>query len=66
MTEIPEEDFVPVSAELVLASVLKTLGKVSIPVDSFMQNYDNCQIKVDQDVEDFVTLELVEVSNEGS
>ena len=67
MTEtVNEEDYVPVSAELILAAVLKTLGVVSVPTDALMQTYDQYQIKVDQEVEDFITLQLVEVTNDGS
>ena len=67
MTEtVNEEDYVPVSAELILAAVLKTLGVVSVPTDALMQTYDQYQIKVDQEVEDFITLQLVEVADDGS
>jgi hypothetical protein len=67
MTEtVSEEDYVPVSAELILAAVLKTLGLVSIPTEALMQSYDQYQIKIDQEVEDFITLQLVEVSNDES
>ena len=67
MTEtVNEEDYVPVSAELILAAVLKTLGVVSVPTDALMQTYDQYQIKVDQEVEDFITLQLVEVTDDGS
>jgi hypothetical protein len=67
MTEtVNEEDYVPVSAELVLAAVLKTLGTVSIPTEALMQTYDQYQIKVDQEVEDAIILQLVEVSDDGS
>jgi len=67
MTEtVNEEDYVPVSAELVLAAVLKTLGTVSIPTEALMQTYDQYQIKVDQEVEDAITLQLVEVSDDES
>jgi hypothetical protein len=65
MTEnINEEDYVPVSPELILAAILKSMGKVTIPVESLTRTYDNHQIKVDQDQEDFITLELVEVTND--
>jgi len=65
MTEtVSEEDYVPVSAELILAAVLKTLGVVSIPTEALMQSYDQYQIKIGQEVEDFITLQLVEVSND--
>jgi hypothetical protein len=64
MTEtVNEEDYVPVSPELILAAVLKTMGKVTIPVESLTKTYDNHQIKVDQEQEDFITLELVEVAD---
>jgi hypothetical protein len=67
MTEtVNEEDYVPVSAELILAAVLKTLGTVSVPTEALMQTYDQYQIKVDQEVEDAITLQLVEVSDDGS
>jgi hypothetical protein len=67
MTEtVSEEDYVPVSAELILAAVLKTLGVVSIPTEALMQSYDQYQIKVDQEVENEITLQLVEVSDDGS
>jgi hypothetical protein len=67
MTEtVNEEDYVPVSAELILAAVLKTLGTVSIPTEALMQTYDQYQIKVDQEVEDAITLQLVEVSDDQS
>jgi hypothetical protein len=67
MTEtVNEEDYVPVSAELILAAVLKTLGVVSVPTEALMQTYDQYHIKVDQEVEDFITLQLVEVTNDGS
>jgi hypothetical protein len=67
MTEtVNEEDYVPVSAELILAAVLKTLGTVSVPTEALMQTYDQYQIKVDQEVEDEITLQLVEVSDDES
>ena len=67
MTEtVNEEAYVPVSAELILAAVLKTLGVVSVPTEALMQTYDQYQIKVDQEVEDAITLQLVEVSDDES
>lgn len=67
MTEtVNEEDYVPVSAELILAAVLKTLGTVSVPTEALMQTYDQYQIKVDQEVENEITLQLVEASDDES
>ena len=67
MTEtVNEEAYVPVSAELILAAVLKTLGTVSVPTEALMQTYDQYQIKVDQEVENEITLQLVEVLDDES
>jgi hypothetical protein len=60
---VNEEDYVPVSAELILAAVLSNIGVVTIPVESLTQTYDNYQIKIDQNEQGLLTLELVEVSN---
>lgn len=68
MTEELNEDVsIQLSAERLLAAVLKNIGEIELAVEDVIADYTQFEIEVTQERDDFIIFNLVErSSNDGS
>jgi hypothetical protein len=62
---LQEQMDVPISAERLLAALLKKTGSIEIGIDDLLGDYSNFQISVAQEQEGSVIFELVEADEES-
>jgi hypothetical protein len=56
---------VPIDLDRLLASILKTLGEVKVPVDAILADYSNYQVYIEQDEENQLIFSLKEITDES-
>jgi hypothetical protein len=66
MSEMEEDVNVPISAEVLLAALLKTSGRFTIAVDDLLADYSEYQISVSQEEDGFVSFDLIGPDDEAS
>jgi len=55
-----ENNDMPIDVEILLAALLKTIGKSEVPVSAIFDDYSNFNIAVSQEKENSLIFELVE------
>lgn len=56
---------VPIDLDRLLASILKTLGEVKVPVDVILADYSNYQVYIEQDEKNQLIFSLKEITDES-
>jgi hypothetical protein len=55
----------PIDLDRIVAALLKTAGPISIKLKTLLDDYTNYSVMIKQDVDDEITLELVENPDES-
>jgi hypothetical protein len=58
MTEQQEENL-PITAEILLAAILKTVGTIEVHVEDLIADYSDYQVEVNQEKDNYVNFSLV-------